>query len=118
MTIVDATGGSGRSELIVCNDRHPWDRPKTVEGLNLRDFHPAAIEYATILFADRLIVAGDIVDYIGIRFPIGDIPGAIDFIDIKTGKSASLSSDQRKLRDLIEKSADIFSFKVVKVQIT
>ena len=67
---------------------------------------------------DRLIVAGDIVDYIGIRFPIGDIPGAIDFIDIKTGKSASLSSDQRKLRDLIEKSADIFTFKVVKVQIT
>jgi len=67
---------------------------------------------------DRLIVVGDIVDFIGVRFPTEDSPGIVDFIDIKTGKSAALSADQRKLRDFIATIGDGVNFKVVKVQIT
>lgn len=56
---------------------------------------------------DRLIALGNIVDFIGIRFDRtkdGKIvePGIIDFIDIKTGKSARLSVDQKKLQYLIK----------------
>ena len=65
---------------------------------------------------DRLVVVGDIVDFIGIRFT-GD-EATVDFIDIKTGKKAVLNADQRKLRDLINKSPPPVAFKTVKVQIT
>lgn len=67
---------------------------------------------------DRLIVVGDIIDFIGVKFEEEDSPGSIDFIDIKTGKSAALSGDQRKLRDLIASASGKVNFKVVKVQIT
>ena len=65
---------------------------------------------------DRLVVVGDIVDFIGIRFE-GE-KATVDFIDIKTGKKAVLNADQRKLRDLIAKSPPPVTFKTVKVQIT
>jgi len=67
---------------------------------------------------DRLIITGDIVDFLGIRFPKGDDPGAIEFIDIKTGDKAALNADQKKLRDLISKNKDVIAFKVVKVEIS
>lgn len=65
---------------------------------------------------DRLVVVGDIIDFIGIRFD-GD-EATVDFIDIKTGKKAVLNADQRKLRDLIAKTPTPVTFKTVKVQIT
>jgi predicted Holliday junction resolvase-like endonuclease len=67
---------------------------------------------------DRLMVIGDIVDFIGIKFATETEPAHIDFIDIKTGKKAALSSDQRKLRDLIKNNPACITFKTVKVQIT
>lgn len=64
---------------------------------------------------DRLIVVGSIVDFIGVKLT-GDDP-CIDFIDIKTGKAAALSSDQRKLRDFIRDHPEKITFKTVKVDI-
>lgn len=61
---------------------------------------------------DRIIPLGNIVDFMCIKFPEisktgmrtdGTIPeGRIDFVDIKTGKSARLSKDQRMLQQLIK----------------
>lgn len=67
---------------------------------------------------DRIIISNDIVDFIGIRFPKEEDPGCIHFIDVKTGKSAALSSDQRKLRDMFPEDLDHFAFKVIKTQVT
>ena len=50
---------------------------------------------------DRIIPLGNIVDFIGIKFRGPDGEGHIDFIDIKTGKSARLSKDQKALQQLI-----------------
>lgn len=67
---------------------------------------------------DRLMPVGNIVDFIGIRFPTPTDPGAIDFIDVKTGDKAVLNSDQKKLRAFVETSKEHINFKVVKVDIT
>ena len=67
---------------------------------------------------DRLIAVGSIVDFIGVRFPTDTDPGAIDFIDVKTGDKAVLNTDQKKLRAFIADSKEHISFKVVKVDIT
>lgn len=50
---------------------------------------------------DRIIPLGNIVDFIGIKFDGPEGKGHIDFIDVKTGKSARLSKDQRALQQLI-----------------
>ena len=50
---------------------------------------------------DRIIPLGNIVDFIGIKFDSEDEKGYIDFIDVKTGKSARLSKDQKALQQLI-----------------
>lgn len=67
---------------------------------------------------DRFMMVGNIVDFIGIRFPQGDTPGAIEFIDVKTGDKAVLNPDQKKLKNMIENQKDCLSFKVVKVELT
>jgi predicted Holliday junction resolvase-like endonuclease len=67
---------------------------------------------------DRLMAVGNIVDFIGIRFPTETDPGAIDFIDVKTGDKAVLNADQKKLRDFINAHKERISFKTVKVSIT
>jgi predicted Holliday junction resolvase-like endonuclease len=67
---------------------------------------------------DRLIVVGDIVDFIGVKFPTADAPGQVSFIDVKTGKGAALSADQRKFKKLVDTDASVFKFEVVKVLIT
>lgn len=50
---------------------------------------------------DRIIPLGNIVDFIGIKFDSPEERGHIDFIDVKTGKSARLSKDQKALQQLI-----------------
>ena len=50
---------------------------------------------------DRIIPLGNIVDFVGIKFKSADEEGYVDFIDVKTGKSARLSKDQKALQDLI-----------------
>jgi predicted Holliday junction resolvase-like endonuclease len=67
---------------------------------------------------DRIFPVGDIIDFIGIRFPSGEDKGAIDLIEIKTGDNATLNQDQKKLRDMITNSKDSINFKVVRVEIT
>ena len=64
---------------------------------------------------DRLIVLGDICDFIGIKFPKDSNPGHIHFIDIKAGKFARLSKDQIKLKKIIEKGD--FEFQKISVSI-
>jgi len=51
---------------------------------------------------DRIIPLGDIVDFVCIKFPKDNVPGRIDFVDVKTGDKARLSKDQRVLRTLIQ----------------
>lgn len=51
---------------------------------------------------DKVIPLGNIVDFIGIRFPTEDNSGTFDFIDVKNGKSARLSEDQKQLQRLIQ----------------
>jgi len=68
---------------------------------------------------DRLIAMNSISDFIGIRFPktVDDvlIPGRIDFIDVKTGKSARLSKDQKEFRNIIrDKHINFITLKVSK----
>ena len=67
---------------------------------------------------DRVIVVGDIVDFICINFGEGDNEAVVDFIDVKTGKKAVLNTDQKKLRDLITLNPSCVKFKTVKVHIT
>lgn len=62
---------------------------------------------------DRIICLGNIVDYICIKFPSDTSVGQIDFIDIKTGKSARPSKDQLKLKSLITDKK--VNFKVIKI---
>jgi predicted Holliday junction resolvase-like endonuclease len=62
---------------------------------------------------DRIIPLGNIVDFVAIRFPDGEQPGHIDFIDIKTGEKSRLSKDQRNLQKLIdEKRINFIKLKV------
>ena len=51
---------------------------------------------------DRIIPLGSIVDFIALNLPKDGIPGNMTFIDVKTGKSARLSPDQRALKKIIE----------------
>ena len=68
---------------------------------------------------DRIIPLGNIVDFIGIKFKTKDEEGCVDFIDIKTGKSARLSKDQKELQFLIEnKSINFLKIKVESETIT
>jgi len=62
---------------------------------------------------DRIIPLGTIVDFLAIKFPMDENPGYIDLIDIKTGKAARLSPDQRKLRDLVKEKK--INFKTIKI---
>ena len=64
---------------------------------------------------DRLIPVGNIVDFIGVSFPSDESSGRVDFIDVKTGKRAVLSKEQKILKKLIEEG--LISFNVVKVEI-
>lgn len=51
---------------------------------------------------DRIIPLAGIVDFIVIEFPTENKPGKLLFIDIKNGKSARLSDDQKALKKIIE----------------
>ena len=62
---------------------------------------------------DRLIPLGNIVDFVCIKFPTDNEEGHVDFIDIKTGKSARLNKDQKALQTLIkEKKINFIKLKV------
>src|SRR5690606_3452059 len=62
---------------------------------------------------DRIIPLGSIVDFMCIKFPEGENPGQVDFIDIKTGNGSRLSKDQRELQKLIkEKRINFVKLKV------
>jgi len=53
---------------------------------------------------DRVIPLGNIVDFLCIKLPSESHTGTdarIDFVDVKTGKNARLSKEQRALRELI-----------------
>jgi predicted Holliday junction resolvase-like endonuclease len=63
---------------------------------------------------DKVIPLGNIVDFIGIRFPTENDPGTFDFIDVKNGKSARLSEDQKQLQKLIQSQ----SIQFLKIKIT
>jgi len=63
---------------------------------------------------DIVIPFNTVFDFMCVRFDKGDEPGIVDFIDVKTGK-ASLSQDQRKLRDLIKEGK--IDFKVARTKI-
>lgn len=63
---------------------------------------------------DKVIPLGNIVDFLGIRFATESDPGTFDFIDIKNGKSARLSHDQKQLQKLIQGQRIQF----LKIQIT
>jgi len=65
---------------------------------------------------DRIIPLGNIVDYMGIKLPTDDSPGYVDFIDIKTGKHSRLTSDQRKLKTLLDEK--LISFKTIRIDDT
>lgn len=62
---------------------------------------------------DRIIPLGTIIDFLAIKFPDENTSGYIDLIDVKTGSAARLSSDQRKLKELIESKS--FNFKTIKI---
>ncbi len=62
---------------------------------------------------DRVLALGSIVDFVGIRFSKNGEPGAVDFIDIKNGRSARLSHDQKELLKLIKNQQIHF----IKVQV-
>lgn len=64
---------------------------------------------------DRLIPVGSIVDFVGVSFPKDDSPGCVAFIDVKTGKRATLSKDQKVLKKLIDDK--LITFNVVKVEV-
>lgn len=66
---------------------------------------------------DRLIPLGDIVDFIGIQFPAQGVDGAIHFIDVKSGKRAALSHDQRKFKKLLTDHPEVVKFVTAKTEI-
>lgn len=51
---------------------------------------------------DRIIPLNNIIDFLAIKLPTETEPGMISFIDIKTGKYARLSKDQKLLKKIIE----------------
>lgn len=66
---------------------------------------------------DRLIPLGDIADFIGIQLPTETTEGAIHFIDVKSGKRAVLSPEQRKLKKLISEHPEVVKFVTAKTEI-
>lgn len=62
---------------------------------------------------DRVIPLGTIVDFLGIKFPDETTEGYIDLIDVKTGKSARLSPDQKMLKQLATEKK--IRFKTIKI---
>jgi len=50
---------------------------------------------------DRVIPLGNITDFLCIKLPSDTEEGHIDFVDIKTGKYARLSKEQKALQQLI-----------------
>lgn len=63
---------------------------------------------------DKIIPLGGVVDYIGWRVGATDEdPGELVFIDVKNGKQAALSKDQRALKKIIESG----NIKFLKVQV-
>ena len=66
---------------------------------------------------DRLIPLGDIADFLGIQFPTDTNEGAVHFIDVKAGKRAALSVDQRKLKKLVTEHPEMVKFVTVKTEI-
>ena len=62
---------------------------------------------------DRIIPLGSIVDFMCIKFPVDGDEGRVDFIDIKTGKHSRLTTDQKKLKELLSK--DKIHFRTIKV---
>jgi predicted Holliday junction resolvase-like endonuclease len=51
---------------------------------------------------DRIVPLGNIVDFMCIKFPSENNEGGVDFVDIKTGKNARLSKEQKMLQELIK----------------
>jgi predicted Holliday junction resolvase-like endonuclease len=67
---------------------------------------------------DRIIPLGSIVDFMCISFPKDGRPGRLVFIDVKTGKSARLSPDQRILKKLIQdKSIEFMKLDVESIDV-
>ena len=62
---------------------------------------------------DRIIPLGNITDFVALKFPTKDSEGYVHFIDIKTGKNAKLTPDQRKLKALLDAKA--ISFRTIKI---
>lgn len=62
---------------------------------------------------DRIIPLGGIVDFVCIKFPKDSNSGQVDFVDIKTGKNAKLSVDQKHFQSIL-KDQNI-SFKTIKI---
>ena len=76
--------------IIGSTSHHKGKLGELVAYLNLRGSY------------DKIIpMGGGIVDYICIRWPKDNDPGIISFIDIKNGKAARLSSDQKMINKLI-----------------
>lgn len=65
---------------------------------------------------DRILPVGSIVDFICVQFPENSRPGTVDFIDIKTGKCARLSKDQKVLQRLIKEKK--INFKKIDISIS
>lgn len=65
---------------------------------------------------DRLIPVGNIVDFVAVKFPTEDFPGVVHFIDVKTGKRAVLSRDQKKLKAIVD--SGLIEFHTVKMEVT
>ncbi len=65
---------------------------------------------------DRLIPVGNIVDFVAVKFPTADSPGVVHFIDVKTGKRAVLSKDQKRLKGIID--SKLVEFHTVKMEVT
>ena len=63
---------------------------------------------------DKIIPLGGIVDFVCIRMPKGDLPGYVDFVDIKTGSNARLSKEQRAFRDILKKK--LINFKTIHIE--
>lgn len=63
---------------------------------------------------DKLIPLNGIVDYVGLRWPKDNDSGELAFIDVKNGKAARLSPDQRMLSKLIENNC----IKFIKIQVS
>lgn len=64
---------------------------------------------------DKVVFFGTVFDFMCVRFEQrGDEPAGVDFIDVKSGR-ASLSKDQRRLRDLIKEGK--IDFKTVRVKV-